>query len=360
MRLQEYEAIRENDECFGFVSCVHISCDCRVFEKQISNNDVTAGSVVIEFEKEDGNTKVSVSPQVVDEKGYVTNAKMEEAKDASSSSVLPEAMKHGNSEAVGKVKDTLTHTAHEMKESVKEAASDVSSKSKDKVAEVTQGAKQQVYKQGHKGFKGFFQRVGDVFPYVRMASFAGVLHLLGFAVAYGMSVWVTFASSYVLAGTLPRQQFAMLQSKIYPLYFKAMASSVGMALLGYLMMSHRKMFEAFNLMASLVMILVNLLYLEPRTTKVMFERMKKEKEEGRGKEGLATEPAVEATTETAAGAGKSTTAASQEGTRAAPKPRIREMLFRRLNSYSSLVNVVTLMSLTWHLLHLAQHLHAVC
>lgn len=120
----------------------------------------------------------------------------------------------------------------------------------------------------------------DVFEYMlppeRVASFMGILHLMGFSAAYGMCVWVTFGSSYVLVGAMPRQQFALVQSKIYPVYFKAMAYSVGMALLGQLMMGPRKgwfpvsvgMFQGFNLMASLVMILVNLVFLEPRATKV--------------------------------------------------------------------------------------------
>ncbi|GFP81273.1 transmembrane protein 205 [Phtheirospermum japonicum] len=166
-----------------------------------------------------------------------------------------------------------------------------------------------------------------------------------------MCVWVTFASSYVMAGALPRNQFAMVQSKIYPVYFKAMAVSVGLALLGYLMSRVRKgIFGGLDLAASLAMILVNLFYLEPRTTKVMFERMKKEKEEGTGKEGHVTEPEAVITEK------------REEATTAA-KPRIvrtREILMRRLNSNSSLLNVVTLMPLTWHLVHLAQNLHAVC
>ncbi|MBA0632381.1 hypothetical protein Godav_001139, partial [Gossypium davidsonii] len=62
----------------------------------------------------------------------------------------------------------------------------------------------------------------------------GIVNLLGLATAYGMSVWVTFISSYILAGQLPRQQFGVVQSKIYPVYFRAMAYSIGMALLGHL------------------------------------------------------------------------------------------------------------------------------
>ncbi|KAL0437919.1 UNVERIFIED_CONTAM: Transmembrane protein [Sesamum latifolium] len=220
----------------------------------------------------------------------------------------------------------------------------------------------------------------DVFNYIlppeRVASFMGILHLMGFAAAYGMCVWVTFASSYVLAGALPRQQFAMVQSKIYPVYFKAMASSVGMALLGHLMMSlsQRKglfpvsvgMFHGFNLMASLAMILVNLLFLEPRASKVMLERMKKEKEESSGKEGQATEPTgVVDSDSTAAAAGRVTaggTTTKENPEAAAAKAQIIQLTatLQRLNSYSSFLNVLTLTSLTWHVAQLGQHLHTAC
>ncbi|PIN08849.1 hypothetical protein CDL12_18566 [Handroanthus impetiginosus] len=337
-----------------------------------------------------------------------------------------EGAKEAVSEAIGKVQDTVTHTARtasdkaqEMKESMKDAASEVPRKATEKASEVKEGAKQVVddaihttkkakeqgerkvrekakgaeelaetasdiakhgvhgvKEEGKKGLRGIVQRVGRVLSYivspVRMSSVAGVLHLLGFASAYGMSVWVTFASSYVLAGILARHQFAMVQSKIYPVYFKAMATGVGMALVGHLM-GRDKRFSPLSLVASLVTILVNLFHLEPRATKVMFERMKKEKEEGRGKEGHATEPSgsvLDSTTETAAGRGTTgggATATAEEATqekqeKTAAKRQVSKSrdVLRRLNSYSSLLNVATLMSLTWHLVCLGQHIYSVC
>lgn len=80
----------------------------------------------------------------------------------------------------------------------------------------------------------------------------------------------------------------------------------------------------------------------------MFEGMKKEKEEG-----SATEPT----------GGGETTSQGEKREEAAAKPqntRSSETLLRKLNSYSSLLNVVTLMSLTWHLVHSGQQLHTVC
>lgn len=67
---------------------------------------------------------------------------------------------------------------------------------------------------------------------------------------------------------------------------------------------------------------------------VMFERMKKEKEEGsKQKEGSRVE------------VGRDGETVGLSGT------------LQRLNSYSSFLNVMTLMSLTWHLVHLSKLLH---
>lgn len=120
----------------------------------------------------------------------------------------------------------------------------------------------------------------DVFVYTfsleHLRSLMRLTHLLGFSVAYGMCIWVTFVSSYVLARALPRQQFALVQSKIYPVYFKAMAYCVGPAFVAHFLSQKRPSYansaeavQGFNLLAAISMLLVNLLFLEPRATKVI-------------------------------------------------------------------------------------------
>ncbi|XP_058189843.1 uncharacterized protein LOC131307381 isoform X1 [Rhododendron vialii] len=252
---------------------------------------------------------------------------------------------------------------------------------------------------------------------------AGVVHLLGFAAAYGMCLWVTFVSSYVLAGAMDMQQFGVVQSKIYPVYFRTMAYCVALALFAHLL-SHRKrmlanyvgveVFLGYNLLVSLSMILFNLLYLEPRATKVMFERKKLEKEEGRGRKSSISEPNSKAAANpTADSAGRpargadatSTTPFSKGGrgretsisepssksaadptadsaaipargadATSAPPLRPEELeqvaaraqivelseRLKKLNAYSSFLNILTLMHLTWHLVYLGQHLHVAC
>ncbi|MBA0746247.1 hypothetical protein Gogos_008783 [Gossypium gossypioides] len=195
----------------------------------------------------------------------------------------------------------------------------------------------------------------------------GIANLVGLASAYGVGVWVTFISSNVLGEVLPRQQFGVVQSKIYPVYFKAMGYSIGMALLGYILgqsktvlSSKHQMLQAFNLLSSFLMVLVNALYFEPKASKVMLERMKMEKEEGRGRGRDHNFVVEESRGRGAAAKSRETHPASaaniaEEQVMKSRMVRLNERL-KKLNTKSSLLNVVTLMALTWHLVYLAHHL----
>lgn len=101
---------------------------------------------------------------------------------------------------------------------------------------------------------------------------AGVGHLLAFSATYGTCMWVTFVSSHLLAGSLPRHQFGLVQSRIYPVYFRAMAYGIGLALLGHHLSKKGRLrvgLPGYNLLASLAFVLVNSLCLEPRASKVI-------------------------------------------------------------------------------------------
>ncbi|KAF7127731.1 hypothetical protein RHSIM_Rhsim11G0053700 [Rhododendron simsii] len=80
---------------------------------------------------------------------------------------------------------------------------------------------------------------------------AGVVHLLGFAAAYGMCLCVTFVSSYVLAGGYGQATVRGGTEK------RMLANYISV-----------EVFLGYNLLVSLLMVLFNLLYLEPRATKV--------------------------------------------------------------------------------------------
>nr|GEU31929.1 putative late embryogenesis abundant domain-containing protein / LEA domain-containing protein [Tanacetum cinerariifolium] len=151
-------------------------------------------------------------------------------------------------------------------------------------------------------------------------------HLFGFSIAFGMGVWVTFFSSCVLRKSLSKQQFGMVLNKINMVYSKGMSYCVGAALFGFLVSKGIKgvisnkmeMFQGFNLVCALVMSLINMIFFEPRTTKLIVERMN---ERGETKSEAAEK-------------------------------------IKKLNTYSSTLNVSTMVVLTWHLAYLGQLLQA--
>nr|XP_027091300.1 uncharacterized protein LOC113712189 [Coffea arabica] len=317
-----------------------------------------------------------------------------------------ERVKDAANEVSGKAKEKVAEKVHEVKGEVGEAVDTAKTLQGDvegnlsKLVEATKGKVKEaeenvegiskegeevierVKEKGKKGFKGILRRgrevvygfFGYVFSPESLAFGMRILQLLGLAGAYGMSIWVTFISSYVLARALPRQQFAILQSKIYPVYFQAMAYSVGLVLVGHLLSRRKRVssgagdtLQGFNLLASLLMLLINLKYLEPLATKVMFESMKLEKEEGRGVEiskeeqsdGVVdsiTEPSSVKASSTATKTSPSSSTPHERPEAAASQceiVRLSEAL-RKLNTISSFLNVLTLMALTWHLVHLGQ------
>jgi len=161
-------------------------------------------------------------------------------------------------------------------EGVRETVENVKGKTGE-VVEETVDKIEQKGTEGKKKFSRIVETIRDVFWQKSVGSLMGVIQILGFAMAYGMSVWVTFIMSHALVGMLPRQQFGILQSKLYPLYFKAMVGSIGLAFLGHLirqrgrlLKNKAEMLQGTNLMGSLLLVLANLRFLEPRATKVTY------------------------------------------------------------------------------------------
>uniref|UniRef100_A0A7S4ATM5 TMEM205-like domain-containing protein n=1 Tax=Pseudo-nitzschia australis TaxID=44445 RepID=A0A7S4ATM5_9STRA len=117
-----------------------------------------------------------------------------------------------------------------------------------------------------------------------------LLHLLAFSSWFGCSVWVSFIAGIVMFKTLPRHVFGRLQSKLFPAYFvfSAGAIVVAIATSSALTKSREEASSTNNIPYSLIAILactlLNLLYFEPATTKVMFQRHAVEKRLGTGHE----------------------------------------------------------------------------
>ncbi|WZY76682.1 hypothetical protein YC2023_023066 [Brassica napus] len=237
------------------------------------------------------------------------------------------------------VKETMAHKAHESKERVKDEVRDKARELKEKAAHKSHNAWERV----KLAARGLGSATAKALSPTKVASVVG---LTAIAAAFGTSVWVTFVSSYVLASVLGRQQFGVVQSKLYPVYFKATSVGILVGLLGHVLSRRRKlltdateMWQGVNLLSAFFMIEANKSFVEPRATKAMFERMKAEKEEGRG------------------GGGGGERTSEQEVRRKLEK--LSERL-SKLNTYSSWLNIMMLMSLTWHFVYLGQRLGAAC
>ncbi|KAG6549091.1 hypothetical protein Mapa_009317 [Marchantia paleacea] len=176
-------------------------------------------------------------------------------------------------------------------------------------------------------------------------------HLFSFSSTYGASLWVTFISGYLLSRAIPRQQFGFVQSKMFPIYLRLIGVGQGLCLVLYMMLhpwTHCDLAEKlqhFNLWTVMVSTLMNIFFLEPRATKIMFEKMKIEKEEG---------SRVEAT------AGKSKKSnASVGGTTSvddSTESHLKEVndSFNVLHGWSSMFNLLGLLGETWHLWHISR------
>lgn len=104
----------------------------------------------------------------------------------------------------------------------------------------------------------------------------------------------------------------------------------------------------------------------------MFERMKLQKEEGRGREELTAEPGQvsESSQPVAAEPGASTKTSTTAPAVSSPAALEHEVVrsrivslndrLKKLNSYSSFLNILTLMALSWNLVYLGQRLHLTC
>ncbi|KAK3144736.1 hypothetical protein QOZ80_4AG0317130 [Eleusine coracana subsp. coracana] len=321
-------------------------------------------------------------------------------------------LEHGAAQAAKNAKDKVSEAARNVKHGAEDTvrgarnkAQDAASRAEEYAHDAAEDAERAVKAKAgevRRNLTDIARRARDVAadaaayvlhlggPTVEAARTAtAVMHLLGLATAFGASLWVTFLSSYVLAAALPRHQLGVVQSKMYPVYFRAVAYGVGLALAAHLLGAEKSSIasraQSVNLLAALGLVLANMMILEPKATKVMFERTKVEKEEGRGQDmaDIVDPPAVTVSTTAtyAAAAARAEAAAARTPTDAATaktmatpatakatpatkgdaemsKSRVLALnkQLKTLNSYSSLCNVLSLMALTWHLVHLARRL----
>ncbi|KAI3917883.1 hypothetical protein MKW98_000117 [Papaver atlanticum] len=291
-------------------------------------------------------------------------------------------------------KDKILNRAHEIKEgagNVKESVKGfVDLKEKVRMTEsaiTDKRSKHQkatmLFKEGTRNFTNAFQRGWEMAVAEENVKWGlGVIRMVGFGTAYGSSVWVSFVSGHLLARVLPRQQFAAVQRKIYPVYFRLIGYSIGSSMLGQMVTrryqspqnKYRKgeKVHAYDLGMALVFVLINSFFLEPRATKVMLEKMKWEKEEGRGLHGPTETHARTESRRARTAVGEEVTeelvterSHEEEVERKARERANNEIeqlnqRLKKLNRYSAFFNILTIMALTWHICYLAQCLYVSC
>lgn len=166
-------------------------------------------------------------------------------------------------------KETFARAARDVEEKAREVEEPVNERATKKAHRA-----QNVLKKARIAVRGIGTMVAETLGLTKIGSVVG---LVGIAAAYGMCVWMTFVSGYVLASVLGRQQFDVVQSKMYPVYFKAVSVGILVGLLGHIISRRRKvltdamdMWQAVNLLSSILMVETNASFVESRATKVIF------------------------------------------------------------------------------------------
>jgi len=131
------------------------------------------------------------------------------------------------------------------------------------------------------------------------------LYQILFSFLFGMTIWVTFIGGFIAIAALPRQQFGTLQAKSFPIYF-GLSLGLDSALLALWTLSHPDVIpaylqpqradvaQAYALVVVGILTSINLFVLSPYTTKIMFQRHRLEREEGKGSSDPTASPAMKA------------------------------------------------------------------
>ena len=98
------------------------------------------------------------------------------------------------------------------------------------------------------------------------------MHLTAFGISLGTQIYTTFFLGIAMFRSLGRQAFGRLQSKLFPIYFSVVAASTLFQAASLAFGAGILRPQAVSLGVTLGATLVNLLVVEPTTTKAMFER----------------------------------------------------------------------------------------
>ncbi|CAE6525166.1 unnamed protein product [Rhizoctonia solani] len=116
------------------------------------------------------------------------------------------------------------------------------------------------------------------------------LYQLLYSYVFGATLWGSFIAGFIAFRAIPRQQFGLLQSRTFPVFFST-STGVTIVLLGIWTATHNQVLvdtfdfsspaviQAWVLALAAMCNTVNLVYLGPKTTETMFKRHKLERAE---------------------------------------------------------------------------------
>lgn len=107
-----------------------------------------------------------------------------------------------------------------------------------------------------------------ILPY----SYIQYLHLLIFSTQFGSMIWMSFIQGILLFKRLPKQQFSLIQSIVFPVYFIFCSLGITcMLTIQYNTTQYNKQsLYIYNLVGMLFMCLCNQLFIGPKTTEIMW------------------------------------------------------------------------------------------
>jgi len=118
------------------------------------------------------------------------------------------------------------------------------------------------------------------------------LYFLSYSWLFGQSIWVTFLGGAIAYKTLPRQHFSLLQTKTFPIYFATSLSNASLLLALWISNNPQAphhllepllpaVAQTWVLGLIVLMTSANWLWIGPATGKLIVERQKQERAEGK-------------------------------------------------------------------------------
>lgn len=109
---------------------------------------------------------------------------------------------------------------------------------------------------------------------------SALIHLFSFATWFGTVMYTTFVLGMTMYKNLPRRTFGTLQSKLFPKFFALCSLTIALQLLTLSALNIDTKTSQLVMGMAFVMTLLNVVWLEPQSTKIMFARYELEDKEG--------------------------------------------------------------------------------